>query len=204
MIRVSVVAPGPDRPNYRLRYRDPVTRKQHWKSAKTAVRREADRAAAAWEASLNSGTTASDCRILWEAFRKRFEAEALPALAEKTAANYKTTMNLFESLVGPYRLGVISAATLSDFAAKLRKEPKKNRSENSIKTYLNQLRAVLGWACRQGLLASVPAGPRVKRVKSDESPSKGRPLTEPEFKTLLENVEPIVGPLAAHVLALLA
>ena len=194
MIRVIVLPGGPDRPNFRLRYRDPVTRKQHWRTAKTANRRDAEREASKWEEELNSGTKATDHKMLWSAFRTRYESEALPGLAAKTAANYKTTMNLFESLIGPYRLATISEAILSQFAAKLRDGV---RSENSVKTYLNQIRAILGWACQQGLLARVPEGPKVKRVKSDESPSKGRAITDAEFEGMLGAVEPVVGSAAS-------
>ena len=199
MIRVSVVAPGLDRTNYRLRYRDPLTRKQHWRTAKTTDKRDAEREAARWELDLNSGKQAIDSKILWKAFRERYEAEALPALAEKTGRGYRTAMNLFESLIGVYRLAGITSATLSEFAAKLRPKDASGRcsSENSIKSYLNQIRAVLGWAVQQKLLAAVPNAPRIKRVRTSDSPMKGRGLTDDEFKTLLAAVAGVVGERAA-------
>ncbi|MFA5056468.1 MAG: site-specific integrase [Opitutaceae bacterium] len=203
-IRVSVVAPGPDRPNYRLRYRDPATGEQHWKSSKTADRRDAEREAARWELELSTGGKATTSKISWAAFRQRFEQEALPGLADKTAANYRTTMNLLETLCRPKRLASVDSGMLSRFAERLRvrpvtrdKEPLPPRSENSVKTYLNQIAAILGWACRVGLLGSVPRVPKIKRTRAADSPMKGRPLTEPEFQTILANVEAVVGPLAA-------
>lgn len=190
---VSVVSPGGDRTSYRLRYRDPITGRQHWRTARTADRREADRAAVRWEEELSSGQHATTARMTWEAFRKRYETEYMPSMAKKTQANYKTTMNLFEELVGAKRLAAFSPALLSDFAAKLRK----TRAEDSVKTYLNHLSAILGWAKRMKLIGFVPEKPRINRTRASGSHMKGRPITDTEFATMLAAVPGIVGQRAA-------
>lgn len=77
-VRVTVVAPGPDRTSYRLRWTDPITGNRRWRTSGTADRREADRAAVRLEEELLAGPLAVDSRITWEVFRKRYEAEALP------------------------------------------------------------------------------------------------------------------------------
>ena len=192
--RVSIIAPGPERTSYRLRWTDPVTGKRNWRSAETADRREADRAAARLEEELATGVQATDSRITWDAFRARYETEALPGLAVKTQANYKSTMNLVQELLGVRKLAGFSAALLSDFAAKLRA---KGRAEDSVKTHINQLSAMLGWAKRMKLLAFVPERPRVKRVRSAASPMKGRPLTDTEFAAMLAATPGVVGDRAA-------
>jgi integrase len=192
--RVSVVDPGGDRPNFRLRYRDPVTQIQHWRSAKTTIYREAERAAARWEEEISSGKQAPVGRIRWDAFVKRVKAELLPGLADKTAKNYTTVLNTVERILKAKQLAAITAGRLSDFAAQLRDEEK---SENTIKSYLGQLQAMLSWAKRIGLIAFVPELPQMRRVRGSWSPMKGRPITEKEYKAILKAVPKVVGDKAA-------
>lgn len=196
MPRVSVVDPGPDRRAFRLRFVDPVNGRTYWRSAKTAVRREADRAALEWERELGHGREPGEGLLSWEAFRRRYEAEHLPSLSLKGAASARTALNHLERLIGPKKLGSVSAGVLSAFAAGLRAEG--SISETSVKTYLGAIRAALNWAKAMHLVGFVPAIPTVQRARSARgSMSKGRPISEDEFRAVLEAVPAVVGQAAA-------
>lgn len=193
-IRVSVVAPDDTHPNFRLRYRDPDTKRQHWRSSGTTNEKKAYQAAARWEDELNDGIGPGTA-ITWKAFWERYEKEVLPGLAKKTQKNYRSTKQLVEEHIKPGKLAGINARVLSDFAARLRSLP---RSENTVKTHINQLRAMLGWAKQQRLLGFVPPAPKTHRAKRADSPMRGRPITEAEFQSMLTATPLVVGEIAAH------
>lgn len=166
-IRVHVRS-RPDRYALQLVYTDPLTGKEKTRTAKTENRKEAERAAAAWEIELRqqSGQTA----IGWEVFRDRFEQEHLSTKSKATFQNFCFALNKFEKLIGrPRRIDAITASTLSTFAAKLRAE---NLAPDSIATNLRNLRVALGWAVKMDMLKMVPAV-----IMPQPGGSAGRPLT---------------------------
>src|ERR1700733_5492693 len=117
--KVTVVK-YPDRTNLMLRYIDPITGKQQCKSAKTTIKRDAERAAAKWECELRDGRYAAPCRIARADFRRRYEDEALPSLAERTAESRCTVMNHVDRILSPRLLSDVTAERLSYFESKLR------------------------------------------------------------------------------------
>ena len=151
-IRVSVVR-YPDRKFLMMRYVDPITGKATARSTKTTNRREAERAAAKWEAELQAGAYHKPQNISWAAFRERCEDEKLSALSPNTLAATLTAFNHLERLVNPKNLTVITPQVLSRFQADLRKS---GMRETTIATHLRHLRAALGWAVSMKLLAKRP------------------------------------------------
>lgn len=176
--------------NLVLRYRDPTTGRQVRKSAGTASKSEARRAAHAWEAALNDGRDQGPHAITWEAFRQRYEDEVVPSLAERTSDKITTAFNAVERLlpkVAAGRLQDLDAEAISRLQAGLRDG---KRSENTIAAYLGHLRAALQWAADMGLIPAVPKIKKPQRAskRGRASKGKGRPLTGEEFERMLNKV----------------
>ncbi len=187
-IRVRVVTFS-NRPNYMLQWTDPDTRKKKTKASKvertgkkTALR-DAEREAAELEKTLAEGRNAHGDRLSWQAFRTRYQREALPAKAKATANKVDAVFNVVESILSPQRLTSITADRLSYFQAELRR---RHKSESTIKGCLAHLKSALRWAERVGLLAKAPRVDMPKRV-SDKM--KGRPITGEEFDRMLAKVD---------------
>jgi integrase len=158
-----------DRKHLVMHYRCPETLKLVTRSAKTAVKRDAEREAARWEAALRSGKGRKEVRTDWESFREKYESEAVPRLAAKTAAR------------------------ISTLAAKLREDGK---SSATIAAYLRHLRSALNWAHEMELLTAVPKITMPPRVKGGKV-MKGRPITTEEFERMAEKAASVVGDAAA-------
>ena len=97
-IRVSIIK-YPDRRHWVMRYIDPVTGKQKARSTGTTNRREADRAAAKWQAELQEGRYQAPTKIPWEEFRERYESEKVSSLADNTAVAVSSAFNHLERLM---------------------------------------------------------------------------------------------------------
>lgn len=193
-INVMVVRYG-DRKFLMMRYKDPVTGKQIARSTGTTSRKQAERAAAKWEAELREGRYAPKSNITWEAFRDRIEEEVLPSLADSTDNLYKTTFNSIERSINPKHLRDVTAERISVFQAKLRS---RKLSEHTIRCYLAHLKASLSWAKSVELIHDVPSITLPKRAKALKV-MKGRPLSDEEFELLLEKTPVIVGDQACHL-----
>jgi integrase len=167
---------------WQLYYVDPVTEQRTWRSTRTTDRREAERAAARWEAELADGAGDRPNRLTWEQFRNRFESEHLASVADKTAAAYRTAMNAFEQEIAPARLSSVTADALSLFARQLR--DRGTLAETSIGTYLQHLSSALQWAVGVGLLRSRPTKPRTRGT----SQARHRPATGEELDRMLAAV----------------
>lgn len=186
MLRV-LVRKKPDRKNLLLYFVSPLTGREESKSAATDDPREAERAAATWEAELRSKYVPS--QIGWDSFRGRFEDEHLAGLSRKSRLSYGTALNHFERLIGkPTELAAVSASTISELCGAMRKE---NMPETTIATYLGHLRAAFRWAASIGILSSAPTikTPKINKRRL----SRGRPITEKEFKVFLAAVPSVVG-----------
>jgi integrase len=175
-IVVKVNSYGPGRP-LSLVYFDPISGKKKAKSSGTTDWREAERLAGELEKELRSGRYAPPSKLTWADFRKRYEAEKLSALSAKTGKSFKSTANLVERVLNPDRLVKLTAAALSQFAAKLRHEGMK---ESTIGSYLRILRAALSWGVSVDLLPAVP-----KMTIPKAGGAKGRSLAGEEFDRLL-------------------
>lgn len=191
-IRVHVVDYGPDR-NLVMRYTDPATGKQHARSAGTRKRKEAEKAAAVWEAKLRAGEYKRDGRMPWEVFRQRYNEQHLSRLREGSDARANGILGMFERTCHPATISDITAQMLAQYQTALRSG---GRSESTITTHTATLRAALQWAVDLGYLRELPSFRQVarsRRGKGKASPMKGRPLTDAEFQQLLDAVPRVVG-----------
>ena len=184
-----IVVNYPDRKYLMMRYVDPVTGKQIARSTKTTDRRDAERAAAKWEAELREGRYQAPNRITWEEFRERYENEKLASLAKRTAAASNTAFNHVEKTLNPEKLAALTPEALRQFQAALRKS---GIRETSIATHLRHLRAALNWAVSMRMLPKMPEIQMPKRAKG-QTLMRGRPITVEEFERMLAAV-PAVRP----------
>ena len=184
-----------DRKHFVMRYMDSVTGKWHSRSTRATTRRDAERAAAKWEAELQEGKSHEPSKnISWEGFRERYELENLASLAESTQASAGTALNHIERLVAPRNLRVLTPTVLNKFQAKMRQE---GMRETTIATHLRHLRAALSWAVSMKLLPRVPDFRMPKRAKG-LTLMRGRPITTEEFERMVATV-PKVRPQDAEI-----
>jgi integrase len=182
-IKVKVTRHG-KRKFLQMYYDDPITGEREQRSIKKTTRRDAERAAAKWEAELREGRYRRDSRITWEAFRQRYEDEKLASLAPGTAQAAATVFNHVEQLIAPKFLASMTPAMLSRFQAELRKT---GIAETSIAGDLGHLRSALNWAFEMGLL---PTRPKIEMPKQAKGRTlmRGRPITGEEFERMLTAV----------------
>ena len=181
-IRVHVIDRG--RKYFSMRYRDPLTGKQIERSTEKERRKDAEKAAAVWEAELREGRYKPPSKTLWSEFRQRYEDEVVVGLADRTFEKVSSTFNLIEEFVSPEKLAQLTAERISRFQAELRK---RGRSENTIKSHLAHLLSALRWAKRVGLLVEVPEVQMPRRARLGKQ-MKGRPVTGEEFERILDKV----------------
>ncbi|MCH8046437.1 MAG: site-specific integrase [Planctomycetes bacterium] len=172
-------------PNYQMQFRDPVSGRKIVKTTGQTRRREAERAAATWEAELNENGYQRAAKTTWQDFRERYEAEQLSGLAENTEKHVFTVFNQVEKIIGPRRLVDVTADQLSRFAAELRAA---GRAESTIRSYLAHIGAALNWAVGIGLLREAPKIVHPKRAKGVKV-MKGRPLATEEFERMIANID---------------
>jgi len=170
-------------------YDDPTTGKRHKRSTRTTKQRDADRAAAKWEAELREDRYKPEGNITWQSFRERCEDEKLAALSRASQNATTTAFNHFERIISPKYLRVVTSAIVSRFQAELRRE---GMPDTSIACHLRNLRAALNWAEDVGLIAkapkfTMPGGRRGKKTK--QRMMRGRPITLEEFERMLGKVE---------------
>jgi integrase len=170
-----------DRPRFIMRYIDPVTGKRHSRSTEATTRRDAERAAAKWEAELQEGRYQATSNITWNEFRERYESEKLASLAKPTADSAATAMNHLERLITPRNLTVLTSTILSKFQAKMRLE---GMRETTIATHLRHLRAAMSWAVSMEMLFRAPDFHMPKRARG-RTLMRGRPITTEEFERML-------------------
>jgi integrase len=182
-VRVSVVR-YPDRRYFMMRYVDPVTGRQRARSTCTNSRRQAERAAARWEAELRTGQYRPPTRITWKEFRERYEDEKLASLSDNTAGATASAFNHLERVVNPQNLASLTADVLSRFQAQLRQEGMK---ATTLATHLRHLRAALSWAVSMGMLPAMPKLHMPLRARG-QTLMRGRPITVAEFKKMLKQV----------------
>jgi integrase len=127
----------------------------------------------------------------------------------KTVESYLSTLNAFENYCAPQLLAEASTAKVTAFARELRlprtvevgkwknrRKKTTRRTEASVAKHLRQLKAVLGWAHRQGLINTRPTFDMPKRA-SGARRMKGRPITLEEFERMLAATPKVVGEAAA-------
>ncbi len=161
-----------DRPALQLQWIDADGRRRT-QSARTADEAEAEQARGDLEYRLNHGLHVEAVRTGWETFREAFEAEYLSGCRENTRNGYAATFAHFEAICSPATLSGITARTLSQFVAGLRKLPGrsgKGYMASTIALRLEHLSAALAWAVHVKMLAEVPAFPEVSVPKKRPQP----------------------------------
>lgn len=203
-IKVHVVDYG--RSSLYLRYTDPHTGKQIAKSSGTSNRKEATKAAGKWEDELRDGRYKPASKITWAEFRRRYEDEVLPGLADNTDLKTGGVFNAVQRILNPDRLASLTTERISYFVRVLREErivetktvegaerevvKLVRRSESTIAGHLATLKAALNWATRQGMLREVPSIDMPSRAR-DGKLMKGRPIAAEEFERMLAAVDKV-------------
>ncbi len=114
-IHVTVASYGDGR-NLMMVYFDPTTGKKVAKSSGTTDRKTAIGKAAVWEDELNSGRYQAPSRLTWAEFRKRYEAEKLATLAERTQNTAKSALNHIERVLESRPAGEVDADNYEPFS----------------------------------------------------------------------------------------
>lgn len=190
--RVHVIR-KPGRTFLYLRYRDPVTGREHARSAATKDTREAERAAARWERELRDSRELGPGAVLWTEFRERYETEVLSAHSAGTDSKASTALASIEAFAKPHRLADLTSSQIAQWVAFLRDG---TRQETTIAGYVRTLAAALRWAQSVNLLTAVPSLPKIRSGKR-KSIMKGRPITEAELEQYVAAV-PLVPRCVDH------
>lgn len=148
------------------------------KSAGTAGRRDAERAAAVWQRELNDEANLDRGRSIgWDDFRERYIGAREGEVADATLEHDESALDLFARIVGVMKPDEIRTDHVDRFRAGLRDE---GRAPATIDRHLRHLKASLRWAHRRRLVREVP----VFEMNGGHT-SKGRPLTGEEFDRML-------------------
>lgn len=166
---------------------DPVTGKRRSRSSKCTTKRDAERAAKAFQDNLNSSRPTANGSMPWEEFVRLFTSEHLSSMSQVSADRFTSILNVFEEFTDPQRLRSITAAVLTDYAVKLRES---GRAESTISAHFERLKTALRWAVDNGYLAEVP---RMPKITQSRTRAKGRPLTNVEFVKMLRATSSVVG-----------
>lgn len=171
--------------NLVMRYRDPVTSRQVVRSTGTPKKRDAERAAAKWEAELREGRYQKLSRTTWEEFREQYSRDVLDGLKASTATTYDATLNVFERLRRPVKLVEVTTPNLTAFVTDLRAQVS---SPATIARHLRALMVAMRRAHREGLLLTLPSVTMPKQAKG----MRGRPLAGEEFERMLAAIPKVV------------
>lgn len=169
-----------------LRWIDPLSgREREQVLGKELSDRDRERAILQKEQELESGVmTTNPRRLLWTKFLEEVERSYFPRLAPSTCQNYRSTLNVLAKHVKVTRPVDLTARRIEYFIAQLRNE---KASTATIRHHLRQLKAVLRWGKRKGLLQSIPEI-EMPKLEAGETVAKGRPLTEEEFAKMVAAV----------------
>jgi len=173
-----------------MRYVDVATGKQVVRSTKATNQRDAERAAAKWEAELREGRYHRPTRTTWDEFRERYENEVLASLAKATNEKVGYLFDKVEAILSPAMVKSLTTERVSYFQSQLRATGK--LAEQSIKSHLAHLGAALRWAVKMGFIAKAPTIEMPRRGKT-QTLMKGRPITTAEFDRMLAAVPKVMG-----------
>ena len=138
--------------------------------------------------------------MLWEHFREEYRSLHLSTLRDNTVCDVECRLDLAERIMKPKTLGDLGQPeVLQRLQTKLlngeesrRKMP---RSSHTVRGYIASVLAALNWAYE---LRWLPDRPQIKKIKtSKQKVMKGRPISEAEFRRMLDSTPDVVGPEAA-------
>ncbi len=183
MKRINVIVFKPtDRPFFHCQWVDPITGRKKTRSAKTSIKRDAERYAGQLEKELREGRFRDPSRITWQEFRKRYTTEVVPSKAPKTKYKVETIFKSVEKYIDPKLLTSVDGNQISTLQKALRED--EGQAEATIKGSMSYLLAALRWAKKVGLLVEVPEVDMPTRTAA----MKGRPITGEEFDRLLATI----------------
>lgn len=169
-----------------LRYWDPRERKYVRKSSGTWDLREAKELAKQLEAELRIAGCVPDRHIPWSGFVRAYEQGHLSALDGDTQTKAHTVFRHVREILRPRSLADVAQPAALVF---LRTRLLDGRSPFTVRSYMGQLMAALGWAEEVGYL---PNRPRLPRMKLPKVRAKGRPITDREFGRMLRATRHVV------------
>lgn len=173
------------RQHFEAQWTDPVTGRKKTRTTENASRKDALKVAGKLEAELNAGTFREPVNTLWKDFRKQYEESVYPGLAKRTRDKTTATFRAVESIISPARLKSLDTAQILRFQSSLRS---RGLAEFTVKGHLSELRKLLRWAVRVGMLDAAPHVEMPKRVCG----MKGRPITGEEFDRMLAAIPKVV------------
>jgi len=179
------------RKNFECQWADPITGKLKTKSTNTPRKREAERFAGALAVEINSGEFNDAANTKWATAADRYENEELASRAVKTLWKFKSTRKAVEKIIDPLYVRAMTSSQVSQFQAGLRD---KGLAEATIKSYLSALRSLLNWCHRIGLIVKMPHFSMPKRTGK----MKHRPITDAEYKRMLDSVDAVATPRLAN------
>lgn len=136
----------------------------------------------------------------WSDFRELYRTLHLVAVRDSTAAAAESRLDLAEKILKPRTLGDMAATSALqklqvEMLAGRETRRKKPRSPHTVRGHMGGVLGALNWAYLQDWL---PTPPKVRKLKVSKSKvMKGRPITEQEFKKMLDATEGVVGADAA-------
>lgn len=176
-IRVYVLSRR-GRKNLQLRYVDPITGKQVWKSAETDDPVKAERAAAKWETELATGRKKSPGRITWEEARDEYEVAHAGSLEASTQTQIKISLDHVERIIDPERLVRVSTVVMRRFRTQRLREVEPSTVAKDLRHVMGFLR----WCQAADYLVELPT---VHMPKKAGRQAKGRPVTTEEYERML-------------------
>jgi integrase len=138
--------------------------------------------------------------MLWEHFREEYRKHHLSTLRDNSVCDIECRLDLAERIMKPKTLGDLGQpevllrlqTRLLNGEESRRKMP---RSSHTVRGYIASVLAALNWAYE---LRWLPDRPQIKKIKtSKQKVMKGRPISEAEFRRMLDSTPDVVGPAAA-------
>lgn len=187
-IRVYVVSYSGNRRGLQLRWRDHDGRVRT-RATDATNRRAAERLAVEFEQELNSANPSEDnSDMAFDRWRELIDLHYCGGVSRATVRQIHSQLAVFVRHASPEFLADVNTASLTLHVAALRSA---GRSENTIKSHLRTLRALLRWSVDQGYIPQMPRLPKISRGSAGQ-PHRGRPLTDDEFSHLLSVVDQVV------------
>ncbi|QDT49480.1 site-specific tyrosine recombinase XerD [Symmachiella dynata] len=136
------------------------TRRKKSCGAGAKGQRLADRMAEKRKAELLLGSYKREERKTWKDFRVEYERRVLPEMKPNSAAQIRYTLDRFEELAKPKRIGDVNKRTVDTFIEKRREQrgrkPNSKVTPSTVNRDLTNIRAALNVAAEWGYIAAVP------------------------------------------------
>lgn len=121
------------------------------------------------EAELLTGTYNSNLKKAWGDFRVQYESQILAGKSAHTQRQARMSLSNFERIVNPKLVSAVKTATIDQFIAKRRVEPKRYNADEPVSTAsvnadLRNLKAALTVAHEWGFVEAIPRFRFVKGV----------------------------------------